>query len=253
MIILRPCHERGPVGRLDDADSFKAAAVHFASEAEKEKSKVVEAKEEVAGMKRKLKEEEKENRKLSKQLAAGEKKAEKEAQKLKTVRDEKKKEHDQLVYHKGLTGLAKTTAKKAEDPDQLLRQLNDEIRKNTALTTENEMLRGLLEEKEEDIEKLEEEKEVEVDMMDPSDRRRFKTEVVEWIWELFRANVAHHQVPEVIKSSFKFFGKRASQIPSVPIVNDMATSCLPASQKHLEVKCFFTFIPSSSSSSFHPS
>ena len=226
------------MGRLDDTDSFKAAAVHFASEAEVAKSKVVEAKEEVAGMKRKLKEEEKENRKLTKQLAAGEKKAEKEAKKLEAVRDKKKKEHDQLMYHKGLTANAKTSAKQGDNPDQLRRQLDDEIRKNVALTTEIEMLRGVLQEKEEDIEKLEEAQEEEVDMMDPNDRRRFKPEVVEWVWELFRANVAHHQVPAVMKSSFKFFGKRASQIPSVPIVNDMATSCLPASQKHMEV-----FIP----------
>ena len=189
-------------------------------------------------MKRKLKEEEKENRKLSKQVAAGEKKAIKEAEKLQTVRDEKKKEHDRLIYHQGLTDKAKKSSKQAEDPELLRRQLEEEVRKNVALTTENEMLRGLCEEKEQEIEKLEEEQEVEVGMMDPNDRRRFKPEVVEWVWELLRANVAHHQIPEVMKSCFKFFGKRASQIPSVPIINDMATSCLPASQKHMEV-----FIP----------
>ena len=225
------------MGRLEDNETFKAAAVHFASEAEEAKSKVAEAKEEVAGMKRKLKEGEKENKKLTKQLKEGEKKATKEAEKLQTLKEEKKKEHDQIIYHKDLTGKANLSSKKAEDAEVelLRRQLHDEIRKNVALSTEIQMLRGVLEEKEEDIEKLEEEQEVEVEMMDPNDRRRYKPEVVEWVWELFRANVAHHQVPEVMKSSFKFFGKRASQIPSVPIINDMATSCLPASQKHLEV------------------
>ena len=189
---------------------------------------MAEAKEEVAGMKRKLKEEEKENRKLTKQI-------EKKDEKLESVRSEKKKKHDRLVYHQAKRDEAKTSAKQEENVDQLRRQLDEEVRKNVALTTENEMLRGLCEEKEQEIEKLEEEQEVEVEMMDPKDRRRFKPEVVEWVWELLRANVAHHQVPEVMKSSFKFFGKRASQIPSVPIINDMATSCLPASQKHLEV------------------
>ena len=232
------------MGRLDDADSFKAAALHFASEAEEAKSKVAEAKEEVKGMKRKLKEEEKENKKLTKQIEKGDKKAKKEKDKLESklesVRSEKKKKHDRLVYHQGKRDEAKTSSNQGEDVAQLRRQLEEEVRKNDALTTENEMLRGLCQEKEEDIEKLEEEQEVEIDMMDPNDRRRFKPEVVEWVWELFGANVAHNQVPKVMESSFKFFGKRASQIPSIPICNEMATSCLPASQKHLEVKCFLT-------------
>ena len=97
------------------------------------------------------------------------------------------------------------------------------------------MLRGLLEEKEEDIEKLEEEREEEIDMMDPKDRRSYKPEVVEYVWALLKANVAHHQVPQVIKSSLKFFGKHANSVPSASIVNSMASSCLPASQKHMEV------------------
>ena len=196
---------------------------------------MAEAKEEVAGMKRKLKEEEKENRKLTGKLAAGEKKAEKEAKKLEAVRDKKKKEDDQLIYHKGLTGKLKTTAEQGEDPNQLRRQLDEEVWKNVALTTENKMLRGLLEGKEENIERLEEEQEQEVDMMDPNDRRQFKPEVVEWVWELINQNVAHHQIPKAIESSFKFFGKKASQIPSVPIVNSMAKSRLSAAQKHLEL------------------
>ena len=188
-------------------------------------------------MKRKLKEDEKENRKLTKQLAQSEAKVEKKTKELQIVRDEKKKEHDQLMYHKGLTQNAKTSSKQAEDPEQLRRQLEEQIRKNVALTTENEMLRGLCEDKEKDIEKLEEEQQAEVDMMNPEDRRQYKPEVVEWVWELLRENVAHHQIPKVIESSFKFFGKKASQIPSVPIVNTMAKSCLPAAQKHLGVNC----------------
>ena len=82
---------------------------------------------------------------------------------------------------------------------------------------------------------LEEEREEEIDMMDQKDRRNYKPEVVEYVWELLKANVAHHQVPAVIKSSLKFFGKRANSIPSAGIVNSMAVSCLPASQKHMEV------------------
>ena len=189
---------------------------------------MAEAKEEVAGMKRKLKEEEKENRKLTKQI-------EKKDEKLESVRSEKKKKHDRLGYHQAKRDEAKTSAKQEENVDQLRRQLDEEVRKNVALTTENEMLRGLCEDKEKDIEKLEEEQQAEVDMMNPDDRRQYKPEVVEWVWELLRENVAHHQVPKVIESSFKFFGKKASQIPSVPIVNNMAKSCLPAAQKQMGV------------------
>ena len=223
------------MGRLDDGDDFKATALHFASEAEEAKTKVAEAKEEVAGMKRKLKEEEAEMKKMQKQLVQEEKKRTKKEEELQSVRAEKKREHDLLRFHQGSKADAKTKSKSAENPDQLRRQLEEETRKNIALTTENEMLRGLLEEKEEDIEKLEEEREEEIDMMDAKDRRNYKPEVVEYVWELLKANVAHHQVPEVIKSSLKFFGKRANSIPSAGIVNSMAVSCLPASQKHMEV------------------
>ena len=52
---------------------------------------------------------------------------------------------------------------------------------------------------------LEEEREEEIDMMDQKDRRNYKPEVVEYVWELLKANVAHHQVPAVIKSSLKIF------------------------------------------------
>ena len=229
------------MGRLDDGDGFKATALHFASEAEEAKTKVAEAKEEVAGMKRKLKEEEAEMNKMQKQLVQEEKKRTKKEEELQSVRAEKKREHDLLRFHQGSKADAKTKSKSAENPDQLRRQLEEETRKNIALTTENEMLRGLLE-KEEDIEKLEEEREDEIDMMDPKDRRRYKPEVVEYVWDLLKANVAHHQVPEVIKSSLKFFGKRASSVPSTDVVNDMAISCLPASHKHMEVTTVVYFV-----------
>ena len=94
------------------------------------------------------------------------------------------------------------------------------------------MLRELLEEKEEEIEKLEEGSEEVIEMMEG---RNYKPEVVSYVWELLRANVAHHQIPAVMRSSLKFVGKRASQIPTVKTINDMATSSLAASQKHLEV------------------
>ena len=242
LTIQRPSHERGALGRLDDGDGFKATALHFASEAEEAKTKVAEAKEEVAGMKRKLKEEEAEMKKMQKQLVQEEKKWSKKEIELDLVRAEKKREHELLMFHKATKADAKLKTKNAENPDQLRRQLEEETRKNIALTTENEMLRGLLEEKEEDIEKLEEEREEEIDMMDPKDRRRYKPEVVEYVWGLLKANVAHHQVPEVIRSSLKFFGKRANSIPSTDIVNDMAVSCLPASQKHMKVTTVVFFM-----------
>ena len=224
-----------PLGRLDDGDTFKEAALHFATEAVTAKEQVSEAKEEVKGMKRKLKEEEVEKKKVQKQLEKEEVKRAQKEKELQSVRADKKREHDLLRFHQGTKAEAKTKAGTAENPELLRHRLEEETRKNIALTQENNMLRGLLEEKEEDIEKLEEEREEEIDMMDPKDRRKYKPEVVEYVWELLKANVAHHQVPEIIKSSLKFFGKRANSIPSAGIVNSMAVSCLPASQKHMEV------------------
>ena len=238
----RPGHKSGALGRLDDGDAFKEAALHFASKADGAKEEASEAKEEVKGMKRKLKEEEAEKRKVQKQLEKEQLKRTQKEEELKSVKEEKKREHDLLMFHKATKAEAKTKAKNVENPYQLRCQLKEETRKNIALTTENEMLRGLLEEKEEDIEKLEEEREEEIDMMDPKDRRRYKPEVVEYVWGLLKANVAHHQVPEVIRSSLKFFGKRANSIPSTDIVNDMAASCLPASQKHMKVTTVVFFM-----------
>ena len=101
-------------------------------------------------MKRKLKEEKKENRKLTKWLAAGEKKAEKDAKKIGGREREQEERARPVDVSQRIDGKAKTTAKQADDPVQLRRQLDDEVLKNMALTTENEMLRGLLEEKEGD-------------------------------------------------------------------------------------------------------
>ena len=199
------------------------------------KIKAAEAKEEVAGMKRKLKEGEKEVTKAKKQLEKEVEKGVRQAEKLVSIRAEKKKDHDLLLTYQKKGKDAKEKPEKADDVNQLQRQLEEETRKNVALTTENEMLRGLLEEKEEDIEKLEEEQESEIDMMDPNDRRNYKPEVVNWVWELQEANVADHQIPKVIKSSMKFFGKRASQIPSSRIVGSMGVSTLSVSQKHMKV------------------
>ena len=95
---------------------------------------------------------------------------------------------------------AREKVKETEDADALERELEEERKKNIALTTENEMLRGLLEEKEEEIVKLEEEKDAEIDLMDG---RSYKPEAVKYGWDLLDNNVAHDKVPSVMKSVWK--------------------------------------------------
>ena len=241
---FRPPHERLELRRLGDEndESFREASVRLSMEVDEVREQAQEAEDNANVLKRKLEDEEDEKRELQQRLKKEEGRASRNEEKLKKVRIEKKKEHDLLMYQRTKTQEAREKAEVAEDIESVEAELEEERRKNRSLVAEIEMLRGVVREQEEEIEKLEESQEETVTLMEG---RQYKPEVVEWIWQLIQCNVAHHQVPKVIESSLKFFGKKADQIPTVKTINNLNISSLAASQQHLKVGHVFfrQFVP----------
>ena len=176
-----------------------------------------------------------ENKKVARKL-------EKNEEKLKNIRDEKKKEHDSLVYHRQEAEKAREQVKAQEDAKRLERQLREVqqqleevIRKCTGLESEIAVLREVLEDKEKEIEELEEERESEMDLMEG---RQYKPELVELVWELLAENVAQGRVPNIITKCGKLFKKGLKRLPTRKTIADMNFSRLAAGQKHMKVQRF---------------
>ena len=208
---------------LDDEPTFKQMAFSSEKEMAQKTTTIEEQREELVGMKRNLMEEETEKTKVAKKL-------EKNEEKLKSVRQEKKKEHDTLIYQKQVVGKAGEQLKVQQDMKELQRQLEEVNQKCTELEEENEMLRGLMEEKQNEIEKLEEESEPEVDF---KEGRHYKPELVEIVWELLDENVAQGRVSNIITKCGRLFRRRIKQLPTRKTIDDMNVSRLAAGQKHI--------------------
>ena len=229
----RPPHEKGPMKELDDEPTFKDMAYNCAKEVAEKTATIEGQEEELSGVKRKLKEVVNENRKVAKKL-------EKNGEKLKHVRDKKKKEHDSLFYHRREAEKARDKVIGLEEAKGLVQQLREvqqqleEVtRKCTDLESEMVMLREVLDEKEKEIEQLEEEREPIVDMMEG---RQYKPELVELVWELLDENVAQGRIPSLITKCGKLFKKGVKRLPTRKTIADMNFSRLTAGQKHMKVQ-----------------